>query len=155
MKLFSAVGINSVGLALGVLLLCGCESKAGTGALVGAGLGVGAGTLISPTPQGALIGGAVGAAAGGLVGSSLEDKNERPSHQNTPSSSSQEKEATNPLTIDDIKEMSRNGLSDNVIIGQIHATHSVFHLTTEEIIDLKNSGVSQRVIDHMIQSGNR
>ena len=52
------------------LSLIGCESKAGTGALVGGGLGAATGVLISPTPAGALIGTAIGAGAGALVGES-------------------------------------------------------------------------------------
>lgn len=58
------------------------------------------------------------------------------------------------LSIDDVKKMSKAGLSDSVIIGQIQSTNSVFYLSTADIIYLKNSGVSQRVIDYMIQTGN-
>jgi len=57
------------------------------------------------------------------------------------------------LSTDDVKKMTKAGLSDNVIVDQIHSTHSVFYLSTADIIDLKNAGVSQKVIDAMIQSG--
>ncbi len=59
-----------------------------------------------------------------------------------------------PLTVDDIKKMSKADLSDTAIISQIDATHSVFYLSTAEIIDLKQLGVSQKVIDYMIKTGN-
>lgn len=140
-------------LAVGTLFLVGCESKAGTGALTGAGVGVGAGALITGTPQGALIGGAVGAAAGGLIGASLDADDREVMQQNSPRTVHRIDQGEQ-LSIDDVKEMSKNGLSDNVIIGQIQSTNSVYYLSTNQIIDLKNSGVSQRVIDYMIQTGN-
>jgi methylase of polypeptide subunit release factors len=37
--------------------------------------------------------------------------------------------------------MSNAGLTDEVIIDQIHATHSKFLLSNQEIMDLKNQGV--------------
>lgn len=141
-------------LAVGTIFLVGCESKAGTGALVGGAAGVGAGALISPTPQGALIGGAVGAATGAIIGASLDSDDREVLQQNSPDTVDRIDHGQQ-LTLDDVKEMSKNGLSDNVIIGQIQSTKSVYYLSTNEIIDLKNAGVSQRVIDYMIQTGNR
>jgi len=141
-------------LAVGTIFLVGCESKAGTGALVGGAAGVGAGALISPTPQGALIGGAVGAATGAIIGASLDSDDREVMQQNSPDTVDRIDHGQQ-LKLDDVKEMSKNGLSDNVIIGQIQSTKSVYYLSTNEIIDLKNAGVSQRVIDYMIQTGNR
>ncbi len=141
-------------LAAGTLFLVGCESKAGTGALVGGAAGVGAGALISPTPQGALIGGAVGAATGAIIGASLDSEDREVMEKNSPDTV-ERIDHRQQLSIDDIKKMSENGLSDNVIIGQIQATNSVYYLSTNQIIDLKNAGVSQRVIDYMVQTGNR
>lgn len=59
------------------------------------------------------------------------------------------------LSTDDIKTMTRAGLSDETIIQQIDATKSIFYLSSADIVDLKKSGVSQRVINHMIQTGNQ
>lgn len=61
-------------------VVVGCESHAGTGALVGGAAGAGIGAIIGHnshgrTAGGALIGGAVGAAAGGLIGNE-QDKAE-------------------------------------------------------------------------------
>ena len=58
-----------------------------------------------------------------------------------------------PLSVEDVKAMSQAGIDDNVIMSQIQSTHSVFYLTSQDIINLKNIGVSQRVIDYMIQTG--
>ena len=60
--------------------------------------------------------------------------------------------AAAPLTIADIKALAKAGLSDDVIISQIKATRSVYHITTPQIIELKTDGVSQKVIDFTINT---
>ncbi len=58
------------------------------------------------------------------------------------------------LSVNDVKNMSKAGLSDETIINQIDHTKSIFYLSSADIVDLKKSSVSQRVINHMIQTGN-
>ena len=60
-----------------------------------------------------------------------------------------------PLSTDDIKKMTRAGISDDVIIRQIEATNSTFYLSSADIVDMKKAGVSQRVISYMVQTGNQ
>jgi hypothetical protein len=55
----------------------------------------------------------------------------------------------------DIKALSQSAINDTIIIGQIRKTQSVYHLTTAEIIDLKKSGVSQNVIEFMVNTAGR
>jgi len=57
-----------------------------------------------------------------------------------------------PLGLPDIKMLAKNGVSDDVILSQIRNSHTVYHLTAPEIIELKDAGVSQRVIDFMINT---
>jgi hypothetical protein len=52
----------------------------------------------------------------------------------------------------DIKALVNAGLSDEVILSHVRNSQAVYHLTTAEIIDLKNSGVSEKVIDFMINT---
>ena len=59
-----------------------------------------------------------------------------------------------PLTLADVKAMARLGLSSDVIIAQVRNSHTVFQLTASAIIDLKNSGVSDQVIDFLISTPN-
>lgn len=134
--------------------LVSCESKAGTGAVAGGGIGVAAGALITGSPTGALIGGAIGATSGALIGAAL-DSSDRSSMERQNPRTLRKLDDREQLSMNDIKEMTKAGLSDNVIISQIDATGSLFYLSTADIIDLKHSGVSQRVIDYMIQTGNR
>lgn len=55
------------------------------------------------------------------------------------------------LSVDDIKKMSKAGLSNSVIINQINATQSEFQLTDAEIADLKKAGVTSSIINRMNQ----
>ena len=56
------------------------------------------------------------------------------------------------MTVADIKALVKDGLGDAVIQSQVRNNQVVFHLTTAEIIDLKTSGVSEKVIDFMINT---
>lgn len=58
-----------------------------------------------------------------------------------------------PITKEGIIELSKSGVSDDVIISQIKATQSTFLLSNEEIIALKQAGVSDNVINFMVQTG--
>jgi len=57
------------------------------------------------------------------------------------------------LNLQDIKNLTRSGVADSVIIHEIQATRSIFYLTPEEVDELKHAGVSQRVISHMLETG--
>jgi hypothetical protein len=52
----------------------------------------------------------------------------------------------------DVKALAKAGLSDEVILSHIRNSQSMYRLTTAEIIDLKNSGVSEKIIDFMINT---
>jgi outer membrane lipoprotein SlyB len=58
--------------AIAVTLICAsCQTRAGTGALVGGGIGTGVGALAGGG-QGALIGAGLGALTGAVVGDSMD-----------------------------------------------------------------------------------
>lgn len=135
------------------LLCAGCETKTQTGALAGAGAGALAGGLLGGG-TGAVIGGAVGAAGGALVGAALDAQDRKNMEQNAPQTL-RKIDNREQLNISDVEAMTRNGLSDEVIISQIKTTGSVFNLTSNQIIDLKNSGVSEPVINAMILADGR
>ena len=52
----------------------------------------------------------------------------------------------------DVRVLVKAGISDEVILSQIRNSRVVFHLTASEIVDLKNSGVSEKVINGMINT---
>ncbi len=141
-------------LSLVAIVITGCENDTQTGALAGAGVGALGGGLIAGNATGAVVGGAVGAAGGALIGAAVDDHDRANMEQNSPQTL-HKIDHSEPLSTNDVIEMSKNGLSDNVMISQIQSTKSVFHLSTSDILELKNAGVSQRVIDYMIQTGNQ
>ncbi len=93
-----------------------------------------------------------GAAGGAAIGASLDAQDRKNMEQNSPQTL-HKIDNHQQLTPYDIEAMVKNGLSDEVIIDQIKATKSVFYLTSNQIIELKNAGVSERVITFMIQTG--
>ena len=150
----------SIGMVVIALVLAGCETpegrpdRAATGALTGAAIGAGSGAIIGGSHhagEGALIGGAIGAVTGGVIGHEI-DRAARERVQEQSPQTLQRFDQGQPLGLIDVKALTKAGVSDEVIISQIRNTRSVYHLSTVEIIDLKDSGVSQRIIDFMINT---
>jgi hypothetical protein len=59
---------------------------------------------------------------------------------------------TQPMGLPDIKMLAKSGVSDEVILSQIRNSHTVYRLSAAEILDLKDAGVSEKVIDFMINT---
>jgi hypothetical protein len=59
---------------------------------------------------------------------------------------------TRPLGTADVKMLAKSGVSDEVIISQIRNSRTVYHLSAADIVDLKDAGVSEKVIDYMINT---
>jgi hypothetical protein len=59
-----------------------------------------------------------------------------------------------PLTLADVKVMAKLEFGSDVIITLVRNSHTVFHLTASSIIDLKNAGVSDPVVDFLISTPN-
>ena len=129
----------------------GTQNNTASGALIGGGLGALTGAAIGGSRHGgqdALIGAGIGALAGGLFGNAADRERDARLRASAPPP------APNPMSIADVKALVRSGVSDDVIITQIQTTHSIFHLTASEIIDLRDSGVSDRLTNFMINSPN-
>lgn len=154
---------NLIGsIAIAALLAVGCETPSGhpdrtaTGALTGGAIGAGTGAIIGNysghhTAGGAAIGGAIGALTGGIIGNAMDQQQRQTLAQQNPQTL-QRVQSGQPLGLADIKALARAGVGDDVIISQIRASRVVYRLSTAEIIDLNNSGVSHKVIDFMINT---
>ena len=59
---------------------------------------------------------------------------------------------TKKLTKDDVIKMSKAGIPDSVIIGKISKSGTVFNLEVSEIVALKKAGVSEKVIEAMVNT---
>ncbi|HXG10527.1 MAG TPA: glycine zipper domain-containing protein [Gemmataceae bacterium] len=136
---------------LPALLAGGCASMSNTdkGVLAGGGIGAGTGALIGSatgnTGLGAAVGGVIGAVSGGLVGNAV-DKAERKAEEARLAAASA---APGPLGMTDIVQMTHQHIDDGIIISQIRTTGSVYHLSAQDIMWLKQNGVSDAVIREM------
>ncbi len=134
---------------LPTLVCCGCSSLTPTeqgvagGGLIGAGTGAIIGNALGNTGAGAAIGAGVGALSGGLIGNSVEKAEERTQAQIAAA------EARNQLGIADVINMAHGHISDSVIISQIRSSGTIFHLSGQDVVMLKQNGVSDAVVQEM------
>ena len=131
----------------------GRPDRTGSGALLGGASGAAIGAMADRRNPGvgALIGATAGALTGGLIGHSMDQQERARSRTVTvvqPAPAPQP--VANPTSLDDIKNMSRAGVSEDVIINQISSTRSVYQLSADTIVDLNRAGVSPKVINYMI-----
>jgi len=137
-------------LLLGIISI-GCSSKAGTGALAGGAGGAAVGAVVSEG-TGAAIGAAAGAAGGAIIGAVL-DAQDRKIMENTSPRTVDRMDKGEPLTIGDIIKLSQGGVSDDTIINYIQQTRTTYNLSQAQINRLQDGGVSQRVINYMVETG--
>jgi len=135
-------------LIAGTMLLLGCESKAGTGALVGGGGGAVIGGIVGG-PEGAIIGGAAGAIAGGIVGAVLDNQEQKKLRESYPHTY-QRLEKGETLSVDDIINLHKAGIDASKIISLIQKTESRFALNNHQTGKLRADGVPERVINYMM-----
>jgi uncharacterized protein YcfJ len=141
------------------VLATGCASMTPTeqGVLGGGALGgvTGAivGNAVGNTGAGAAIGAGVGALAGGATGNAIERAENRAVVQ--AQAQQQAQQTVRQLGMTDIVQMTQGGVSDQVIIGQIHSTGSIYTLSPTDIQWLKDNRVSDAVIMEMQQSASR
>jgi hypothetical protein len=153
--------VLTITMAASAVVLTGCTypngepNNTGTGALIGAGSGAAIGTVVGGrnAGAGALIGGAFGALTGALIGNSIDRAQAEQLQAQAPVTYVHVQQ-NQPLTVDDIEALVRARVSDDVIIAQIQNSHTIYHLSPQDIINLHTAGVSDRVVDFMIASVN-
>jgi len=133
-----------VAVTLLIGFMAGCMSPVGpnqaTGAVVGAATGAIIGGGLRNNPGDAILGGAIGALIGALAGKDVDDSTRTRVSQGQ------------ALTLEDVKSLTSAKVGDDLIINQIKATRTVYRLSSAQIIELKNAGVSQKVLDYMINT---
>ena len=135
-------------IGLSLLSTVGCSAMNNTekGLLGGAAVGTGAGALLTRGhPAGMLVGGALGAMTGGIVGSEQDRREDRKAYAQAVANS----QAARQMSVNEVIQLTQQRTPDHIIIGQINSTGSVFSLTTNDILDLQNHGVSSAVIQTM------
>ena len=135
----------------------GCMSPGGrpdytaSGALAGGATGAIIGSMAEHPGPAPLVGAAVGAVVGGLVGHGMDQAQEAQLKAQAPQTL-QRVEQSQPLTVPDVKALVKAGVGDDLVISQIRNSRTVYHLSTADIVDLKSSGVSEKIIDFMINT---
>ncbi len=81
------------------------------------------------------------------------DEQDRLILQKTSPSTLEKIEEGDPLFLDDVIALYQGGISDDVIIQYIHHTRSSYRLSHEQIRKLKNAGISEKLINYMIDTG--
>src|SRR5262245_8960439 len=154
------VAFRQFGVVAVAVLMAGCQNMNNTqsGALVGSGLGAATGAIIGEASGhaggGALIGAAAGALAGGLAGNAADAREERDAavaHAQYAQAHSQA--IAQAVTDADVVTMTRSGVGDDVIINSIRTRGCRWNSAPENVIALKQQGVSDRVIEAMQNSG--
>ena len=165
---FAAVSVLTAAMGLSSI---GCETKAQTGALVGAGggslLGGAIGSLShSRAGAGAAIGAGVGAIGGYVVGNEMDKKDKKKadsaaaqSARTTDYRSSEPARSTaitaDGVTRDDVIRWSKDGVKDEVIIDRIERSGSAFRLTSTDETSLRDANVSEEVVRAMKRTASR
>lgn len=134
-----------------LLSLSSCQNKTEGGALSGGAIGAIAGGLIEGGPGGIILGGAIGAITGGLIGHSLDENEKRKLDQESPGTS-RRVERNMKLSVTDIVALIHAGVNNSTIMAQIQKTHSTFNMTAADIIQLKEGGADETLINFMIQN---
>ncbi len=141
-----------------LLLCCGCstmsntEAGAVTGGALGAGVGALAGAAVRAPVAGALIGGAVGALAGGAAGNAEDRREDRAIRQAAAAQAAAVPPPPTPSP-EEVANMVRSGLGDTVVINAIRQSPGPYVLASNQIVWLKQQGVSDVVISEMQAHG--
>ena len=149
---------------------CGCNFAAAQtnqqrGATVGGLAGAIAGGLIGEHNDepgaGAAIGGVIGAVAGGVLGNAADKERELARQRAAYYQAQQQQYAAqqhaaamqSAVSLQDVVNMTRSGLGDQVIINQLRQRGYLGKLTVADIIALHQQGVSENVITSLQSVG--
>ena len=137
--------------ALGLVSL-GCQSnktRVAEGAVIGGVLGAAAGGIIGHQSHHGAEGAGIGAAAGALTGALVGSQIEKPGTSSSGSTAQSGAVNPNQMTMQQVVDLTKQGVNEAVIIDKIRLSGSRFTLTAEDVNYLKTQGVTQPVIDAM------
>ncbi len=127
------------------------QQGAGIGALLGAGTGAIIGHQTGNRDKGALIGALAGAAGGGLLGNAADKEDERNAAVHDAHMTRQQARAeARAMDNRQVIKLTRQGISDDLIIQNIHNKGGMFDTSADGIGYLKEQRVSDRVVAEMI-----
>jgi outer membrane lipoprotein SlyB len=136
-------------------LICGCESnqtRVAEGAVVGGVVGATAGGIIGHQSGHGGEGAGIGAAAGALLGAVVGSQIQKNPQQKPSAASGQQPQggpSPNQISLQQIVDMTKQGVHEDVIIDKIRLTNSKYTLSADDLNYLQTNGVSQKVISVM------
>lgn len=128
-----------------------CQSNTGIGVIAGGAVGAGIGGIVNGG-TGALIGSAAGVITGGLIGAALDEQDRKVMERASPRTVDR-MDREEPLTINDVIKLSQGGISDETILSYMKDSQASYQLSQAQVRRLQDAGVSQRVINYMVDSG--
>ncbi|MBP7216372.1 MAG: hypothetical protein KBA46_03700 [Candidatus Omnitrophica bacterium] len=137
-----------VGCAM-VVSMCGCQTnqtRVAEGAVIGGLLGAAGGGIIGHQSGHGGAGAGIGAAAGALTGAIVGSQIEKP---NAGTQATGSAPSANQMTMQQVVDLAKQGVHEDVIVDRIRLSGSRFTLTTEDVTYLTQQGVSQKVINAM------
>jgi YMGG-like Gly-zipper len=124
--------------------------------IVGGALGAVTGAIVGGKHKGvdALIGGGIGAVTGNLIGQSKDRADERnaaagaaaAANMNQQAAAQNAQAAAQAVTNYDLVNMTKSGVSDDLIVSTIQSRGARLDLSPQALITLKQQGVSDRVV---------
>ena len=147
MKIFTLVIAGLFFMMIGL----GCQSTnsgAVKGGVIGGIIGAVGGGIIGHQSGHGGEGAAIGAAAGAVTGAIIGNQTGTPGQAATPAQTTPTMSA-NQMSMQQIVDLTKQGVNEAVIIDRIRMSNSRFNLTADDINYLKLQGVSQKVIDVM------
>jgi hypothetical protein len=138
-------------LMTGAVLSSGCASMNNTerGAVGGAAAGGAIGALIGSDRGHTGAGAAIGAAAGGLIGAAAGSAADADDKRIKDAQAYAAQPVQGNLRMEDIVDMVKRGISDDVIRNTIRSGNTRYNLGPSEIAWLHDNGVSDAVITEM------
>ncbi|HMP16531.1 MAG TPA: glycine zipper domain-containing protein, partial [Gemmatales bacterium] len=136
-----------------ILPIVGCATHEGTGAAVGGLLGAGTGAIIGQAAGNSGAGALLGAGVGALTGAAIGNAEDRREHREAVIAASAT--SIGPMTMADVIKLTQSNVHESTIIKQIQSTRTVFQLTSDDVVSLKSYGVSDHVINAMLDSARR
>jgi hypothetical protein len=92
------------------------------------------------------------AMSGTVIGAALDDQDRKIMNKTSPRTV-ERMDKGEPLTVGDVIKLSQGGISDDIIINYITESKTTYNLTQAQVNRMQEAGVSQRIINFMVDTG--
>jgi Glycine zipper len=146
-RVFSAAVLPALLLAGGCSHLSPTDNGVVAGGATGAVVGGIAGHALGNTGAGAVLGAVAGGVTGGLIGNNVEKKQAQ--------EAAAQAAAAAQVGMAEIIQMSQSHVGESVIVTKIRTSPVVYQLTSQDVLTLKQNGVSDVVVNEMMATAAR